>query len=520
MIGGRDGRLEAQVDLDAGPLAGLAVSRASVWGVDPERASIVRIDRRELKVADTIPIAGGVEAIDTDDSNVWAISSGTRSVLQINATAGRPVRRAPVGNGARALAIAHGSVWVANALDATLSRIDRSSARVLATIAVGAGPSGVAATADAVWVANEPDGTVTRIDPARNIVTATIRVGNGPSAIVAAGDAPWVLNASDGTVSRIEPARNAISATIQVPGARAVAADEDSVWIGGADAGTLQRVDARTGAPARTTRVGSPVRALALVDGRLWAATRATQASRRGGTLVRHDPGFDGSIDPGRVDDTGSTPMVAIVSDGLLGHRRAGGAAGVQIVPDLARSLPQIEDEGRTYRFQLRSGVRYSTGSPVRAQDVRASIERLHRMRAPTLVAAPLGLVGEPECGAARCDLSPGIETDEASRSVTFRLRQPNVDFLENLASPGYAVLPAGTPARDVTGPALAATGPYRVAAITPGRRLVLERNPRFRVWSDEAQPAGAADRVVWDLTAGPATARRPTSTRRRRTPT
>jgi peptide/nickel transport system substrate-binding protein len=39
-------------------------------------------------------------------------------------------------------------------------------------------------------------------------------------------------------------------------------------------------------------------------------------------------------------------------------------------------------------------------------------------------------------------------------------------------------------------------TGPYRVAALEPGRRLLLVRNGRFREWSRFAQPAGYPDRI------------------------
>jgi peptide/nickel transport system substrate-binding protein len=51
------------------------------------------------------------------------------------------------------------------------------------------------------------------------------------------------------------------------------------------------------------------------------------------------------------------------------------------IVPDLARALPLVRDGATTYTFVLRRGLRYSTGRPVRARDVRASIERLWRIK-------------------------------------------------------------------------------------------------------------------------------------------
>ena len=39
------------------------------------------------------------------------------------------------------------------------------------------------------------------------------------------------------------------------------------------------------------------------------------------------------------------------------------------LVPDLATSVPEPTDGGRTYMFNLRRGIRYSTGAEVRASD-------------------------------------------------------------------------------------------------------------------------------------------------------
>jgi peptide/nickel transport system substrate-binding protein len=210
------------------------------------------------------------------------------------------------------------------------------------------------------------------------------------------------------------------------------------------------------------------------------------------------------SIDPAIAYSDRTWSLLAIVADGLVGHRRLGGAAGADIVADLARTVPAPTDGGLTYRFQLRPGLRYSTGEPVRAGDVRASIERLHGMRTFALGSLALTLRGEQNCGSRRCDLSRGIESDDTTGTVTFHLRRANPDFLINLAAPIYSVLPSATPPHDVTGPGLVGTGPYHVAAYTPGREVMLARNPRFMPWSNAAQPPGFPDRIVWRLVKAP----------------
>src|SRR5438067_4898684 len=51
--------------------------------------------------------------------------------------------------------------------------------------------------------------------------------------------------------------------------------------------------------------------------------------------------------------------------------------AGYRIVPELAAGFPKISRDRRLYVFTLRKGLRFSTGAPVRAEDVAHTINRL-----------------------------------------------------------------------------------------------------------------------------------------------
>jgi peptide/nickel transport system substrate-binding protein len=50
-----------------------------------------------------------------------------------------------------------------------------------------------------------------------------------------------------------------------------------------------------------------------------------------------------------------------------VAFRRVGGRESDTLVADLAASVPAPTDGGRTYAFQLRRGLRYSTGAAVHA---------------------------------------------------------------------------------------------------------------------------------------------------------
>jgi peptide/nickel transport system substrate-binding protein len=94
--------------------------------------------------------------------------------------------------------------------------------------------------------------------------------------------------------------------------------------------------------------------------------------------------------------------------------------------------------------------------------------------------------------------MAEGIQTDDAARTVVFRLRAPDPDFLYKLAVIGFsAPIPAGVPDHDVGTAAIPGTGPYRIAA-AGGRGVRFVRNRFFREWSPIAQPVGNPDAIVW----------------------
>ena len=230
-------------------------------------------------------------------------------------------------------------------------------------------------------------------------------------------------------------------------------------------------------------------------------AVRQSGAGHRGGTLaVRMNRGLD-SIDPAVAYDTTSIPILRMTNDGLVAFNQAGGLAGTQLVPNLAVSLPTPTDGGKTYTFRLRPNIRYSNGAPVKAADFRRAFERDFAIgKLP--VTYYDGIVGAAQCKEApkHCDLSRGIVTNDAARTVTFHLVEPDPEFLYQLALEfGYAV-PATTPLTETHTKPLPGTGPYMIASYRPDHRLVLRRNPYFHEWSKAAQPDGYPDRIVFAI--------------------
>ncbi|WP_158745113.1 ABC transporter substrate-binding protein [Acidisphaera sp. L21] len=206
-----------------------------------------------------------------------------------------------------------------------------------------------------------------------------------------------------------------------------------------------------------------------------------------------------GSIDP-QINYTGQYwQLFTVVFDGLVGFRRVPGAAGLDLVPDLADAVPHPTDDGLLYTFHIRPGLRFSDGAPVRASDAAASFRRIFRIVGPTAGSFYGGIVGAADClrVPASCIL-PGVMADDATGVLTIRLTRRDPDFLLKLALPHASILPANSPPHDSGTQMLIGTGPYRFARYDPATGLRLERNPLFHAWNPDAQPPGIPDAIEY----------------------
>ena len=224
--------------------------------------------------------------------------------------------------------------------------------------------------------------------------------------------------------------------------------------------------------------------------------------SHRGGRLVLLNPTRTlDSLDPA-FSHVQPSALLGMTNDGLVTFKHVGGSDGVQVVPDLAVSLPN-PGGGTDYRFSLRSGLRYSTGRPVRAEDVRYTFERLFKVRSAATSA--YGDPGRRRMFAAPIRLRP--RAGDSRRREGERRHVPHGAAGSRLPLQARAARGIPRAGRDTESALDArpvpATGPYRIGRYRPGRELRLTRNPLFREWSKAAQPDGYPDEIVWKLGVG-----------------
>jgi YVTN family beta-propeller protein len=466
---------------------------------------VSRIDPRTRAVVDTIPVGATPSGIAVGAGDVWVVDNDNDEVSRIDPSVDQVVQTIPVGNAPTGVAVGDGSVWVANDSDQTLMRINAVTRAVTATIPLGSAASGVAAGLGAVWVSDPVDGRVLEVDPGTDQVVQSIAVGGGADAIVTGLGSVWVANSLDGTVSRIDPASGSVIATIAVgAGPASIAIEPGAVWVANQFAGTVVKIDTASDAVVRTITVGNRPDGLAAAGDLLWLGSEPQAAAHRGGTLRYLYQSFPGPADPG-ANAFGGELLLPYAYDGLTDYERTGSQLSARVVPDLAMSLPTPTDGGTTYTFQLRHGIRYSDGQPVRPEDFRVALERdfvlgqwvSFGVLPPVIGAA--GRAAHPK----RCDLSRGVVANDTTDTVTFHLVAPDPELMQQLALPDEVAVPANTPLRDLGDHPIPATGPYEFSVYNE-HEIKLVRNPYFHVWSQAARPDGYPNQIVVRLGATP----------------
>jgi hypothetical protein len=281
----------ATIDIGGLPVAGVSAG-GSLWVVDATGEAVVRIDAREHRVLDRLPLDGPPTAIAAAGDEVWARAGrpdGDMSeVVRIDAATMATLGRVELGPGVP-LATTPGAAWAeVEATDddvpkAGLYRVDAATSTTQ-RLDVTEGAT-LAGADDALWVLRT-DGELVAIDPGTSRVAQrypdllpVAGESAGAHALTADGTGVWALGTApsgDAELVRVEDGGEA--ARLRIPGTTLplLAADAGTVWIATREsaAGTyaLHRLDARTGRRTATVPLGPhrPI-ALELEDARIWA---------------------------------------------------------------------------------------------------------------------------------------------------------------------------------------------------------------------------------------------------------
>ncbi len=193
-----------------------------------------------------------------------------------------------------------------------------------------------------------------------------------------------------------------------------------------------------------------------------------------------------GSIDPPKASDSQGILAANMLFGGLVRLDDT-----LRVTADNAASWT-VSDDGLTYTFTLRPGLKFSDGTPVTAEDYVFSLTRALNpatggWTGPFYLS---NIVGSDEVVNGTSETLAGVRAIDSS-TLEIKIKQPSAYFLSQLTFASGFVVPKtkveANPASWTDEPA--GTGPFKLKEWKHNQALILEPNPYY--WAGQLQLSG-----------------------------
>ena len=222
--------------------------------------------------------------------------------------------------------------------------------------------------------------------------------------------------------------------------------------------------------------------------------------------------GFTNNFDPtGEYLGNAWGLFVNLLLRPLVGYKHQPGAAGHELIGDLATAVPQPSDNGLTYTYKLRKGIKF--GPPVNravtSKDVAYAMNRLANPKDGGQYSFYYTVIkGWDDVANGKAKTISGISTPD-NQTIVFHLTKPTGDFNLRMSMPATAPIPSEVGACFEGKPGdygrnVISSGPYMIqgssgsfsscSALKPfsgydganGNHIVLIRNPNYDQSTDQ----------------------------------
>jgi DNA-binding SARP family transcriptional activator/ABC-type transport system substrate-binding protein len=478
-----------------GPGAGrLRFGNGVLWKLE-DPGELLQINPRTMRLERSTPIGFAADIALAEDG-VW-VSGDQNTLVRVDPTYGTVAQRIRLPERGLArphaqggVAVGAGSIWAAQGQSRVL-RIDPATERIEHVFHVP-DASVLAFGAGALWVVSSNLGTVTRIDPRRNAIAATARVGPTICCVAVGGGYVWTANESG--VWKVSSEGDTLAVTELPNPAAEISYGDGALWA--TAAGTAIRIDAQTGA-VKQWHIGHSLNGIAATGGLIavsvYVPARPEPTANLRGAILRvgfttawfdiTDPAL--AAMPGIKNWATEQQLQNATCARLLRYNTAAAPVRWRLAPEIAKALPAVSRDGRTYTFRIRSGFRFSppSGQRVTARTFKYSIERALSPalgRNPPALQLGSDIAGLRAYRAGNTRHISGITAHGDTLAITLVRRSP--DLPDRIATPQFCPVPIGTPIpatgdHDVPIPS---AGPYYLSANGGGEVAVIRRNPNY----------------------------------------
>ncbi|MFF4351783.1 ABC transporter substrate-binding protein [Streptomyces sp. NPDC001530] len=214
---------------------------------------------------------------------------------------------------------------------------------------------------------------------------------------------------------------------------------------------------------------------------------------QKGGTLTVLNASPQEDFDPARLYTSGGGNVPSLVFRTLTTRNRESGAAGAEVVPDLATDTGRPSKNATVWTYTLKKGLKYEDGTPITSADIKYGIER--SFAAELSGGAPYlrdWLIGGADYQGPYKD-KKGLDSIETPDDLTivFHLDKPEGEFPYLATQTQFAPVPKAKDTGTKYEEHPVSSGPYKVVKNeNDGERLTLERNTYWSAATDAERKA------------------------------
>jgi oligopeptide transport system substrate-binding protein len=223
-----------------------------------------------------------------------------------------------------------------------------------------------------------------------------------------------------------------------------------------------------------TTGMAAALLGVASMPGTVLADDGAPQ---QGGDITVTFSNDVATLDPAIGYDWQNWSMIKSLFDGLMTYK----PGTTQLEPDLAKSY-KISADGKTYTFTLRSGIKFSNGREITAQDVKYSLDRVVNPKTQSPGASFFStIVGYDAVTSGKATELSGVKVIDP-HTVEIDLSLPDAAFLQKMALNFSFVVPKEAVEKWGAdfGHHPVGSGAFEMKQWNVGQKLVFVRNPNY----------------------------------------
>ncbi|MDR1447719.1 MAG: ABC transporter substrate-binding protein [Candidatus Ancillula sp.] len=169
-----------------------------------------------------------------------------------------------------------------------------------------------------------------------------------------------------------------------------------------------------------------------------------------------------------------------------------------KVVPDLATDTGTPFENGKSWKYTLKDGIKFENGKQITTKDIKWGIERsfADELSGGLTYHKTLLVGGNTYKGPFSGKELDSIETPD-DKTIIFHLERPFGDWPWIVSQPAFSPVPSGEKNVQTYGEHPVASGPYKVESYELGNKLVLVKNDN---WSNDNVRVGEVPKIVYEM--------------------